>query len=87
MPHTFSPTVSTHPDRATPPARPSQFLLATLVEPRPGMTMGSLSFMGFWSPMTVSRLTLVKMACSLSAGTPCAPTAVPMMLKWEKSMG
>ncbi len=47
MPQTFSPTVSMMPAMADPLASDSQFLLATAVEPRPAMTKGSFSCMGF----------------------------------------
>ena len=32
-------------------------------------------------------LTFSKVALSLSASTPQAPAAVPMMLKWDRSIG
>ena len=87
MPQTFSPIVRMAPEMAAPPPRPAQFCLATLVEPMPAMTKGTLSLMSLLRPILVSTETFSKVALSLSAGTPQAPLAVPMMLKWDRSTG
>ena len=87
MPQTFSPMVRMAPEMAAPPASPSQLFLATLVEPMPAMTNGSLSLRSLLRPILVSTETFSKVALSLSAGTPQAPSAVPMMLKWDRSTG
>ena len=72
---------------AAPMASPSQFCLATFVDPMPGMTNGTLSLIPLSCPMAVSIVTLGKVALSGSASTPWAPTAVPIIMKWDRSTG
>ena len=78
---TFSPTVRMTPEIAAPMANPSQFCLATFVEPIPGMIKGTFNLIPLSCPKAVSIVTFGKVALSLSASTPYAPAAVPMMLK------
>ena len=83
MPTTFSPMVRPVPASAEPMAKPSQLFLAMLVEPMPEISQGSLNFRPWSLPSRTSRETAGKMALSLSAAMPWAPTAVPMMLNCE----
>jgi len=71
------------PARADPIARPSQLFLAMFVEPIPGMIQGNRNFKPLSCPNATSRSTAGKIALSLSASIPSAPTAVPIMLKCE----
>jgi hypothetical protein len=53
----------------------------------PEMMKGMRSLIPGSRPTLVSIVTFSNVAWSLSAGTPQAPLAVPMMLKWDRSTG
>ncbi len=82
IPHTFSPMVIMTPARAAPMAKPSQFSLATSVDPKAPVRIGI--FNGI--PATLlSTFTFWNIVRSESASIPSALKSADWMLKSDQS--
>ncbi len=82
IPQTFSPTVAITPDVAAPIAKPSQFILATSVEPKAPVKIGSFKAT---PPILLSTFTFSNNATSESASIPLAPNTLVCILKSDQS--